>query len=180
MKMAVEDAVVQNFIIFKCGSTLAAIGLMWYFRKTINYYTHQKLFAYIMNRITAKMNRGLRREKESIFDRIHKHKNNINRDLTVLEVGAGSAANLEFLPYNCKLTCLDPNPHFEGYIKQNLGKTDTVVSAEIIRGYAEDIPAEDNIYDVVVCTLVLCSVSCVKKSLEEIKRVLKPVSILVL
>ena len=174
--MAVEDVIVQNMFVFKCGSALAAIGIIWYFRKTINHYTHQKLFAYFMNRYTEKMNKGLRQEKLSVFDRIHKHTHNTNGELTVLEVGAGTAANLEFLPVDCKLTCLDPNPHFEGYIKQNLEKTDTVVTAEIIRGYAEDIPSKDNIYDVVVCTLVLCSVSCVKKSLEEIKRVLKPVS----
>lgn len=173
--MASEDVVVQNFIIYKCGSALAFLGAMWLFRGTIRYYTQQKLFAYFMNRFTKKMNKGMRPQKETVFGNIHKYKANVRRDLIVLEVGAGSAANLEFLPPNCKLTCLDPNPHFEGYIKENLGKTDTVVSAEIVRGYAENIPLESNKFDVVICTLVLCCVTNVEKSLAEIKRVMKPV-----
>lgn len=173
--MANEDALVQNFIVYKCGTALAVLGTMWYFRGTIKYYTQQKLFAYIMNRITKRINIGLRYRKKKIFDKIHDYKEQLREDLKVLEVGAGSAANLQYLPENCKLTCLDPNPHFEGYIKENLLKSKTVVTADIVQGFAEDMPLESDMFDVVICTLVLCCVSSVERSLEEIKRVLKPV-----
>lgn len=178
-KMAGEDAAVQQFIIYKCGSVLTLIGVMWLFRGTIKYYTQQKVFAYVMHKITNRMNKATARSKKKLFSEVHNYKERVSHDLKILEVGAGTAANLAFLPSNCKLTCLDPNPHFEGYIKENLGKSDTVVTAEIIQGVAENIPLENDTFDVVMCTMVLCCVPSAEQSLSEIRRVLKPVSMLI-
>ena len=44
-----------------------------------------------------------------------------------------------------------------------------------LQGYAEDLSKfDDNTFDVVIETLVLCSVNDVEKSLKETQRVLKP------
>jgi ubiquinone/menaquinone biosynthesis C-methylase UbiE len=123
------------------------------------------------------MNRGMKKYKTKIFQFVHDYRETVNKDLKILEVGAGTAANLEFLPSNTKLVCLDPNPHFLGYIKKNLKNHDTVISAEIIKGCAEEMPLDSESFDTVVCTLVLCSVTDIEASLKEIKRVLKKVSI---
>ena len=45
----------------------------------------------------------------------------------------------------------------------------------MVQGVAEAMPFEDNSVDVVVGTMVLCSVQSVRKACEEVKRVLKPV-----
>lgn len=46
-----------------------------------------------------------------------------------------------------------------------------------MKGFAEKMEGvEDNTFDAVTCTLVLCTVRSVEKSLEEVQRVLKPVS----
>ncbi|XP_052819106.1 thiol S-methyltransferase METTL7B-like [Mya arenaria] len=170
--MSAEDAVVQNFLIYKIGSAVVIASAMWLFRKRIKYHTQQRMFAWFMDRVTNRMNRGLYKYKTEVFQYVHKHKRDVNHDLKVLEVGAGTAANLQFLPDNTSLTCLDPNPHFVGYIKSNLKKNDKVVEAEIVTGFAENMPFEDKQFDVVICTLVLCSVKDVDDCLKEIKRVL--------
>ncbi|KAL4236228.1 Methyltransferase-like protein [Mactra antiquata] len=172
--MAVEDAQVQSFLFYKVGTAIGISGVIWYFRGTIMHHIYHRMFAWFMNRITDRMNRGLWRKKERLFEVVKDYKEKVNKDLSILEVGAGTATNLKFFPSNTRLTCLDPNPHFAGYIENNLKTTDTVVQAEIVQGFAEKMPLEDNKFDVVVCTLVLCSVTDVSKSLQEIKRVLKP------
>ena len=45
---------------------------------------------------------------------------------------------------------------------------------EILEVSGEDIPADDNCYDSVVCTWTLCSIPNVYAALREIRRVLKP------
>ncbi|KAH3849287.1 putative methyltransferase-like protein 7A [Dreissena polymorpha] len=167
--MAAEDAAIQQYVL-KVGSVLAVVGLLWYYRRMIQ----QKLFAWFMNKITKRTNRAFYKYKKKVFASVHNYQQAKNRDLSILEVGAGSAANLQFFPVNTELTCLDPNTNFVGYIKSNLEKCNKVVSAEIVQGYAEDMPFKSDTFDVVVSTLVLCSVKDVEKSLREIKRVLKP------
>ncbi|XP_045159754.1 thiol S-methyltransferase METTL7B-like [Mercenaria mercenaria] len=171
--MAAEDKLVQDFLIYKIGSLCAISGVIWIFRDTIRYHTFQRFFAWIMNKITFRLNRGLKKYKTKVFQFVHEYQESVNKDLRILEVGAGTAANLAFLPSNTKLVCLDPNPHFVSYIKKNLKQHDTVISAEILHGYAEDMPLENDSFDVVVCTLVMCSVKDMEMSLQEIKRVLK-------
>lgn len=177
--MAVEDANVQHFLIYKIGSLCILSGLVWVFRKKIKHHTYQRVFAWIMNRITRRLNRGLRKYKTRLFQYVTEYQEREHTNLVVLEVGAGAAANLAFLPPNTKLVCLDPNPHFVGYIKKNLKQNDSVISAEIVQGYAEKMPLESDRFDVVMSTLVMCSVQSMEKSLEEIKRVLKPGGIFV-
>ena len=46
--------------------------------------------------------------------------------------------------------------------------------AKILRAPAEDLPFEDDSFDTVVSTLVLCGVDDQVRSLREIKRVLRP------
>jgi len=48
------------------------------------------------------------------------------------------------------------------------------LNIRIVEGFAEKLPFEDNSFDSVVSTLVLCSVTSQTKVLKEIKRVLKP------
>jgi ubiquinone/menaquinone biosynthesis C-methylase UbiE len=50
-----------------------------------------------------------------------------------------------------------------------------------IVGFAEDMKdVEDNSVDIVVSTMVLCSVRSIERALKEIQRVLVPVRIIIL
>ena len=90
----------------------------------------------------------------------------------VLEIGAGTGANLSFYPLNISLTLLDKNPFM---VKKLVKKTQPFdVDVEIILDNAENLPFPNNSFDSVVVTLVLCMVDDVNSILDEIYRVLKP------
>ena len=67
---------------------------------------------------------------------------------------------------------VEPNRMFDDYIYAAAAKTKTPMT--IVPGKAEAIPVEDNSVDIVVGTMVLCSVASVQQSLNEVFRVLKP------
>ena len=96
-----------------------------------------------------------------------------------MEVGAGTGANFKYYPSGTDVVCVDPNPHFDSYLKSNSEKFPHVHLEEFVLGKAEDMSGvETGSVDSVVCTLVLCSVEDVDQSLAEIKRVLRKVYII--
>lgn len=152
-------------------------GGIYYFRDYLKYHTYQRFYAWIMNRDGDGINESLGSEKAEIFDHLTKLKSRLNRNLLLLEIGAGAAPNLKYFPKDSKVVCLEPNPHFNKYIETSITKSqDTVSEVTIMNGYVENLDMKDETFDAVVCTLVLCSVRDPTKSLSEIKRVLKPVS----
>ena len=92
-----------------------------------------------------------------------------------MEIGIGSGPNLKYYADKSigKLMALEPNREFDEYIIQNVAKSN-LQTKNIVPGVAESIPKADNSVDVVVGTMVMCSVSSVKQSLAEVYRVLKP------
>ncbi len=91
---------------------------------------------------------------------------------TVLEIGAGTGANLPYYPDDINLIVLEPNPFMQAYLREKTEKLHK--DMEIKTGVAEEIPYPDHTFDYVVSTLVLCSVDDLTSTLSEIKRVLKP------
>lgn len=91
----------------------------------------------------------------------------------VLEVGAGTGINLEHYPDGIdELVLVEPEPAMVRKLKQRLqalGREARVVEAD-----AEALPFPDTSFDVVVCTLVLCSVRDPAQTLKELRRVLRP------
>ena len=172
--MAAEDAKLKSYIPY-----LLILFVVWYFRRFLMHHTYYRIYAWVLDKFAQKINKGYRtrQKKKQLFNELKNYRSKFDRGLKVLEIGAGSAANLDFFPDSTSLVCLEPNPHFEGYVRRNLDKNKSVILSRIVRGYAEDMPFEDQTFDAVVCTLVLCTVSDPEKSLSEILRVLKPVSI---
>ena len=92
----------------------------------------------------------------------------------VLEVGAGTGANIGF--YSEKVTGLvlsEPDRHMRRRLQQKLDHRNPA-NIRIIGGTAEKIDLADESVDYVVSTLVCCSVSDLKSSLNEFRRVLRP------
>lgn len=90
----------------------------------------------------------------------------------VLEIGAGTGANLPFYRYQYidQLDILDLS--IENKIKDF--DYPEHLSVRLLEGEAESLPFQDHAYDYVVISLVLCSVIDLPKSLSEVMRVLKP------
>ncbi|XP_045158351.1 thiol S-methyltransferase METTL7B-like [Mercenaria mercenaria] len=155
-------------------SFFAILGLAWCLRRPFRFHILQRISARKINGDTSFLNKLLWKEKVEMFQFLYEYKENSNTNLTVLDVGSGPAANLAFLPKNTKLVCLDPNPHLKGYIDENLKKCDNDIDTDIVQGYAENMPFENELFDATICTVALCVVQNIEKSLDEIKRVLKP------
>ncbi len=91
----------------------------------------------------------------------------------VLEIGAGTGANLRFYgPAVVSLTLTEP----ETPMLRRLERKAAVQApgATVLRAPAEDLPFEDAAFDVAVSTLVLCGVDDQPRALRELRRVLRP------
>ncbi len=91
----------------------------------------------------------------------------------VLEVGIGVGPNLRFLGSDVKIFGLEPNQYMIPYLEEEAARVG--LDVQVVQGVAESmttIPSAS--MDMVVCTLVLCSVTDVSRALEEMARVLKP------
>ena len=104
------------------------------------------------------------------------HRKNLLTTATgeILEVGFGSGSSLESYPRSVhSVTGIEPNQGMIARYRQSDMKTH-VNKIEIIEGFAESLPFENETFDGVSSFLTLCSVSNLNKTLSEIKRVLKP------
>ena len=91
----------------------------------------------------------------------------------VLEIGAGTGANLpHYGPGLLSLTLTEPEPPMLKRLERRLAEQG--LDATVLRAPAEDLPFEDDSFDVVVSTLVLCGVSDQPRALRELRRVLRP------
>lgn len=91
----------------------------------------------------------------------------------VLEVGAGTGLNLDLYPEGIEsLALVEPDPHMAKQLHKKLGEPKR--SAELIEAPAEKLPYDDDSFDTVTVTLVLCTVPDQPGALKEIARVLKP------
>ena len=91
----------------------------------------------------------------------------------VLEIGAGTGANLGFYgPGVTSLTVTEPEPPMLKRLERRA--REQAPQAKILRAPAEDLPFNDDSFDSVVSTLVLCGVNDQPRALRELRRVLKP------
>jgi ubiquinone/menaquinone biosynthesis C-methylase UbiE len=97
-------------------------------------------------------------------------------DGAVLEVGAGTGRNLEFYPDVAvsRLVLTEPDPHMRGKLRRALRASTFAGRAELRPDPAEALDFDAASFDVVVTTLLLCSVHEQGRALAQIARVLKP------
>lgn len=96
-----------------------------------------------------------------------------NLDHKVLEIGPGAGANLPYYSKNVSWIGVEPNPYMHPYLERE-AKQHGLSNIELNQGTAEKLPVEDESIDTVVSTHVLCSVTDLDRSLQEIQRILKP------
>lgn len=91
----------------------------------------------------------------------------------VLELGAGTGANLELYPDSVeRLVLAEPDPHMTKRLRAKLGGSNR--AAEVVEAPAERLPFDDDSFDTAVVTLVLCTVPNPQAALAEVARVLEP------
>lgn len=92
----------------------------------------------------------------------------------VLEIGAGTGANIEFYSDNVtRLVLSEPDKHMRNLLKDKV-QNHRLKYASVAGGAAEQIESDDESFDYVVTTLVCCSVTNLKTCLSEARRVLRP------
>ncbi len=90
----------------------------------------------------------------------------------VVEIGAGTGSNLPYLPENTSWIGIEPNPHMHKFVYQRAAYLKRDIHLQ--SGYAETLDFEADSVDVLISTLVLCSVKDQDLVLKEVLRVLKP------
>ncbi|TGV04684.1 class I SAM-dependent methyltransferase [Flavivirga rizhaonensis] len=95
-----------------------------------------------------------------------------NHPETVIEIGAGTGANMRYLKVGTKLIAIEPNIHMHANLKKSAVKYGIHLEIKEVVGESIDLP--DNSCDFVVSTLVLCTVSSPMACINQIKRILKP------
>jgi ubiquinone/menaquinone biosynthesis C-methylase UbiE len=91
----------------------------------------------------------------------------------VLEIGAGTGANLRFYgPAVESLTLTEPEIPMLRRLEEKV--REQTPAATVLRAPAEDLPFSDGSFDVAVSTLVLCGVDDQPRALRELHRVLRP------
>lgn len=90
----------------------------------------------------------------------------------VLEVGAGTGVNLPYYGRDVEsLTIAEPEPPMLRRLQRRLREEGA--QAEVVQAPAERLPFEDDSFDSVVTTLVLCGVDDQAQALREARRVLR-------
>jgi ubiquinone/menaquinone biosynthesis C-methylase UbiE len=92
----------------------------------------------------------------------------------VLELGAGTGHNLEhYTDAVTELVLAEPDPNMAKILRERLQRDGTAAAnPSVIESPAEDLPFDDGSFDVVVATLVLCTVEDPVRALAEVRRVL--------
>ena len=91
----------------------------------------------------------------------------------VLEIGAGTGVNLPLYDRGIEsLVVTEPEPPMLRRLQQKA--REHAPQAQVLPAPAEDLPFDDDSFDTVVSTLVLCGVEDQPRSLREVRRVLRP------
>ncbi|XP_061471268.1 N6-adenosine-methyltransferase TMT1A-like [Rhineura floridana] len=131
-------------------------------------------FPAFLEKFTVSYNRKTLRQKQELFGNLLAFAG-LSGELRLLEIGTGTGSNFQFFPGNCKVICTDPNPHFQRSLAKSIAQNQHLRFDNFLVTPAEDLhQVADSSVDVVVSTLVLCSVRSVKGALSEVYRVLKP------
>ncbi|CAH1797285.1 unnamed protein product [Owenia fusiformis] len=169
--MAAEDVVAKKY----ASGILVGIIIIYLAKKYGKQYLinlYRLVYAWILNRFGNRYSKLMKKFKEELLSDI----GNIvkTEPLEILEIGAGGGQNFKFFPRGSHVTCVDPNPFFDEYLKKNLDIFPHVKLNKFIVAPAEDMSqVPDESIDIVVCTLVLCSVDNQAKVFSEILRILK-------
>jgi ubiquinone/menaquinone biosynthesis C-methylase UbiE len=130
----------------------------------------QRLFASIYDPVMAPLEHGrVGGQRAELLADAHGH---------VLDLGAGTGANLEHLPATvARVTAVEPDAAMRAHLQQHLARLTAAEWAlpdvEVVDAVAEALPLPDASVDVAITTLVLCTVRDPELAVSELRRVLR-------
>ncbi|XP_070793900.1 thiol S-methyltransferase TMT1A-like [Pituophis catenifer annectens] len=134
----------------------------------------KRTFPVFMNQFSKIYNKRMHKVKETLFKDMQDFADSSGK-LHLLEIGVGPGSNFQFYPPNSRVTCLDYNPNFRNVLLQSMAQNTHLQFENFVVTPAENMSSvSDNSMDVVVGTLVFCSVNSTQAALKEILRVLRP------
>lgn len=89
-----------------------------------------------------------------------------------LEIGAGTGLNFQLYPPDAKVAAIEPDPSMIRRARERAREAEAAI--EVFQLDAQRLPLDDNSFDHVVGTLVMCTIPAPEKALAEIRRVLRP------
>ncbi|KAM5332392.1 thiol S-methyltransferase TMT1A-like [Glossophaga mutica] len=136
-------------------------------------WTCKKWFPYVLVRFSETYNKQMASKKRELFSNLRDFTGPSGK-LSLLELGCGTGTNFKFYPPGCRVTCVDPNPNFEKFLIKSIAENRELQFERFLVAAGEDMhQVADGSMDVVVCTLVLCSVGSQERILREGCRVLR-------
>lgn len=131
---------------------------------------YDRLFARVYDPVLAGPERaGLGRARAALLAGASGH---------VLEIGAGTGANLAHLPHTdiASLTLVEPAAPMRVRLARRVAalRDRLPEDTRVVDGSAAALPVQDGTVDTLVSTLVLCSVPDVDAAVHELRRVLAP------
>jgi ubiquinone/menaquinone biosynthesis C-methylase UbiE len=91
---------------------------------------------------------------------------------SIVEIGPGAGPNFRYYPSGAHVVAIEPNEAQHARLRARAAKAG--LDLELLGTPAEEIPLPDASADLVVSTLVLCSVDDPERVLGEVKRILRP------
>jgi SAM-dependent methyltransferase len=122
-----------------------------------------RLAAALLHRAEGYMDRKYGPRKRAVFATLPDE---------ILEVGAGTGANMRYYRSGTRLIAVEPNPQMHPHLRKNAARYQ--IALDIRQRYGESMDLADESVPAVVGTLVLCSVADPRQVVEEVHRVLKP------
>ncbi|KFO89390.1 Methyltransferase-like 7A, partial [Buceros rhinoceros silvestris] len=131
-------------------------------------------FPYFLEKIGTIHEGKAKKYKQELFRNLPDFSSSSGQ-LKLLEIGTGCGTNFQFYPPGCKVTCTDINPGFQQSLLRSMKKNQHIQYEDFLVAAGEDLhQVPSGSMDVVVCTLVLCSVRSLNDTLREVLRVLRP------
>lgn len=130
---------------------------------------------YAPNRLRGPVNAALFTVLDGSFDRaLGARKRRLLADLPdeVVELGPGVGANLRYLRPGTRLVAVEPNPAMHARLRARAAARGVDLDLRDVVGERIDLP--DASADVVICTLVLCTVADPGRVAAEVLRILHP------
>ncbi len=92
-----------------------------------------------------------------------------------LELGAGTGANAAHYPAAVtEAVFTEPDPHMARRLRDKITESAPAFEYEVAETGAESLPFEDDSFDTVISTLVMCTVDDPERTVAEVARVLRP------
>ena len=125
------------------------------------------------------VNKGELRVRRQLFASLGEEQNRAKlrgHNLKILEIGPGTGGSFPYYPNGSVVTTLELNAYLEKQQDHVVKKYPNLTIDKMLTGNIEDVKniIDDNSFDIVIATHVLCCVKDKEKGLREVHRILKP------